>query len=80
MAASTGVVVVQPGNRVEPEEPTQIGAGRIDRPAQTLFEGSLNLAGKAELSETLDQRAVEAIGIGRSGALDLKQTRARNGQ
>ena len=29
---------------------------------------------------TGDQRAVEAIGIGRSDALELKQTRARNGQ
>ena len=49
MATGATVVVVQPGNRVEPEQPTQIGKNRIDRPAQTLFESASDLSRKTEL-------------------------------
>ena len=59
VAPGAGIVIVQAGDGVEPEQPAYIGARRIQRPAETLFEPGFNVACKPELVKVVQQGLIE---------------------
>ena len=61
MATGTGVVIVQAGDGIEPKQPPQVGARRIERASQALLEGRFNIAGKLEFAKPVDERLIEGI-------------------
>ena len=48
MAASAGVVIIQPGDGIEPKEAAQIGASRIHSSVETFFQGGFDISSKAQ--------------------------------
>src|SRR6185436_3641722 len=49
MASGAGVIVVQAGDRVEPEQSTEVCLGRAYWPAELLLESRFDLAREASL-------------------------------
>ena len=70
VAAGAGVVVVQAGDGVEPEQAAEVGQLRVDAAAQAALEGGLDAAGEAGLAQRGDQARVEG-GIGRCAGRSL---------
>jgi hypothetical protein len=59
MTARTGVVVVEPGNGVEPKQPTDIREPPIDGAAESRRQSRLDPAGKPELNQALSEPPIK---------------------